>query len=48
MNALRFAAAEGIGGPIECEVVQPYALEYAESVPKLLKKPFAHLEFISA
>ena len=48
MNALGFPAAEGIGGPIQREVVQSYSLENAESVPKLLKKPFAHLELVGA
>ena len=48
MNALGFAATQGIGGPIQREVVQSYSLENAESVPKLLKKPFTHLELIGA
>ena len=48
MNALGFAATQGIGGTIQREVVQSYPLKNAESVPKLLKKPFAHLELMGA
>ena len=46
MNPLGFAPAQGVGGPIERQVVQSDALQNVESVAQLLKQAFTDLQLV--